>query len=120
MLNCPPLAQPRVKIEHAVKSNASKSMRRRRSCRRPFQMVNRPGNKRQAEAVCRVLANLSSLAIAVAEVIVLTVTTEVCAPPAKLRVDGRIEHEAYCAAMVGAQVSATEPVNPPPGVTVRE
>ena len=52
-----------------------------------------------------------------AEVIVLIVTTELCALPLRLTVEGFNEHEAYVPGFTGAHVSTTGPVNPLIGVT---
>jgi len=77
MLNWPPPAQPRFKIEHALKSSANRIIRLWRNCWRSFQIVSRPGNSKQAKTVSRALARKSSLALEPAAVIVLIVTTDV-------------------------------------------
>jgi hypothetical protein len=50
------------------------------------------------------------------EVTVLMVAVALCAAPASVRLDGRIEHDAHIAGMTGVQFSTTVPPKPPPGV----
>ncbi len=48
---------------------------------------------------------------------VLMVAVELCALPFSVSVEASTEQLAYCAAITGAQVSATVPVNPFSGVS---
>jgi len=89
---------------------------------RAFHVNNRVGKSKASEvsSTFRGANGLSGLRSPAAMVVtVLMVAMDACAPLVNITLEGRIEQVAYCAGVIGVQLSTTVPLKPLVGVTAR-